>query len=299
MRRCDHRAADLLFFHVQERLGAEERRLVEEHLASCDVCRRRVELIAWVRQTSEEWGASLFEEHVPTEMLLAFCEAPEKLTPEQMSSVRTHLKICRSCSSEVEPLRQVEATLVGAGTERVPGPTKKASLWDALFRLLRPVRGLSPVPAYLVALVLLLPAISGVRHWLGRKPDVGAPEAVAVKTVLSPIFVRSGTQRGEEDLPVATVGESGEMSLILQAPIAEGGDFRYDVELLGPSGACLWRAEDVQSVDRFGTFVLLLQASKLPAGRYLILLHEKDAERRESLQTFRFPFRIDPTSESE
>jgi len=137
-----------------------------------------------------------------------------------------------------------------------------------------------------------------VRHWLGRKPDVGAPEAVAVKTVLSPIFLGSGTQRGEEDLPVATVGESGEVSLILQAPIVEGGAFRYDVELLNPSGACLWRAEDVQSVDRFGTFVLLLQARVLPAGRYLILLHEKDAEGRECLQTFRFPFYIEEAPKS-
>jgi hypothetical protein len=121
---------------------------------------------------------------------------------------------------------------------------------------------------------------------------------VAVKTVLSPVFLRSGTERGEEDLPVVTVGESGELSLIVQAPIAEGDVFRYDAELLGPSGACLWRAEDVQSVDRFGTFVLFLQASELPAGRYLILLREKDTEGRESLPTFRFPFRIGPTSPS-
>ncbi len=295
VRACDHPAADLLFSHARGKSSPDERRVVEEHLAICDTCGRRVELIAWIRRSSETWGAALFEEHVPSGTLVAFCETPEGLTPDQASSVRTHLEICRSCSSEVATLRQVSDALAGAPTDaRRKGRKARWTSWrGSLSSFLRPLSGVSPVPAYVLVLVLLLPASSGVRHWLDRERETAVPEALPFRTVTSPVFLGSGTERGDaEPTPVITAAESEEITLILQAPIVEGGAFRYDAELLGPAGESLWEQEGVQSIDQFGTIVLFISARELSPGRYAVQLHEMDAEGREDLQTFLYRFRV-------
>ena len=84
-----------------------------------------------------------------------------------------------------------------------------------------------------------------------------------------------------------------EFTLLFQAPIAEDATLRYDAELRDPTGGTIWEQEGVESIDAFGSFLVVARARNLTAGVYTLALHERDLTNGETRHTFRYGFRLE------
>jgi hypothetical protein len=286
---CSHETAEFQVDYVQGKLEPEKRRLLEEHLASCPDCAEQVEALGWIRQTAGEHGPALFESHPLPERLVAFSEAPASVGREESASIRAHLELCRACSEEIQTLAEVDATLGHPVRRRSESPW-----WESIADLVRGWGSLSPVPAYAAILLMLVPTWVGLRTWLA--PESTAPAPSGIRTVVDPVELRTDEERGAAGLATVVIRQGEEVTLVSDAPILEGGAVRYDARILGSQGELRWERNGMTSVDRFGTFLLFLDAHVLPPGDHVLLLEEQDLDRGVTRQTFRFPFRVETAS---
>lgn len=92
---CEH-TTQLLPWLLNGTLEPQEREEVRQHLRTCEQCRQALS------ENQTAWR--LFEEHLPTETLiaLAYGEAPVGLDP---ATVERHLASCSQCAAELELAR--------------------------------------------------------------------------------------------------------------------------------------------------------------------------------------------------
>lgn len=102
-----HQTTELLPWLVNDSLEGDEKRIVVEHLASCEDCRRELE------STIET--CHMLATHVPS---LALAEYAVGLTPSGVSQERIerHLAVCHSCNEELA-LAVSEEPAISEGVE--------------------------------------------------------------------------------------------------------------------------------------------------------------------------------------
>jgi hypothetical protein len=106
----------------------------------------------------------------------------------------------------------------------------------------------------------------------------------------SPVNLMAETERGATSLPTISAVSTGELTLLVNAPISTDPTLRCDAEHRDPTGEVAWRQEGVVSIDPFGTFVLILRTHDLEPGRYELALEERVIDGDEIRQVFRLPF---------
>jgi anti-sigma factor ChrR (cupin superfamily) len=294
---CDHPTAELLLPLAQGKLSAEEEVLAREHLVSCPLCRKRLEVLRWIKETAMERGSALFSDHPAPEKLVAFCESSPAASSDENASIRAHLELCQSCAAEVETLRKINASLAadtGHAADEAQTPQSFSGLSGILHRFRWFVMTGSPVPAYIVVLILIVPAYLGVRQLLAPGEPTGiVVDSTSIRAVDSPFRLSADGERGDQERPVFQVTKGSEFALLFEVPIAEDSNLRYDAELLGPERRRVWEQPGLESIDRFGTFLIVIGAPGLPSGAHTLLLHERDLRAGQIRHTFRFSFGLE------
>lgn len=154
---------ELAVWYPTGSLTADEKCLVEEHVAECDSCRN---LLHFVREFSED-VAEAFSPHPGADMLVLFAEDRDALSPEERKRVETHIASCRECRAEIGMLEIVEidagsegdrAVSRGSGAGRIKGKKGAGSSWWEIFSrvVLSPAAAAAYIVMILVAAGLLL-----------------------------------------------------------------------------------------------------------------------------------------------
>lgn len=231
------------------------------------------ELMQWMHEQGRQWGERLFEEHIPSHVLVAHAAGDPGSTEADRRSVERHLEICDDCREDLRMVREVRRDLAretprGRRPSRLPRPN---AAWAAAA----------------VLLVLLVPAVQGLRSWL--RPD---RTDTAVQMVSELIVLSSTTERSSTASPSIVTAARGRQWFELRVPILDRADVRYDGYLLDASNRVLWQKVDLRSRDDYGTFLVSLDTGAFEPGRYRWVIEEilPDGTSRE----FSLPFTLGP-----
>jgi hypothetical protein len=324
----DHPEADLIFLEVIGRLDEARRQHVEQLAAQDPTFRRHLEFARWLRQQVQDHPGVMFADHTPSDELVAWCDDPASLLSARAQRIEEHLVVCAACAAEVEIVRAVNADLARTSSVRATAIDAQDSAgWPSRWwARLAALRTLPPAPAYVALLVLLIPAIVGVRSWLspggpegtappgtlplgtappgtppsGTSPAASVPPAAAagagaLMALRAPVVLEAASARGVSapvELSVSGAGE--QVTLLVHAPISVEPGIRYDARLLGPAGQTLLRAEGLQSLDEFGTFAFVLRPTALAPGDYELTVDEVASATGQVRASFQATFRLRP-----
>jgi hypothetical protein len=164
-----------------------------------------------------------------------------------------------------------------------PGLSRLKDFW-----LLFPSWVASPVPAYVLLLLLLYPAYLGLIGIGGLNERLENLEAPALLS--PPVALESGRERGAEE-PRLQIDRSGEHRVVtFFVPIAPER-YRYRIELTRRGERAFFNA-DARSFDGIGTFALLLPEGALPAGSYVLRVEEVEKQSEEVANVIEFVFTL-------
>jgi len=170
--------AEMIPWYANGTLAEDERELVERHLAGCEACRARLDDARSFSRGMLSATATELREHVDPRLLTDYVERRGTLEPETVRWIENRLEACTTCREAHTRLVEVARALEGETAPVVERRPWLGGLWSLLAStVLRP----APALAYLVALVLLLPAL-----WLGRPSPMresiaAAPTRIAVE----------------------------------------------------------------------------------------------------------------------
>ena len=271
----------LLLGYTAGTLGAEESAQVDRHLSGCARCREMVreneEMIRVYRTVRIEAA------HPSAEVLTQLAEG---LSTPELSEARAHVDNCQECLEVVSVLARVDAEMEReepAGKPRGetsrPGTTRLKDFW-----LLFPSWLASPVPAYVLLLLLAYPA------YLGFVGMGGLETLEGPSLLVPPVTLESGAERGAE-APRLQIERSGEHRVVtFFVPIAPDR-YRYQIELTR-RGERIFINEDARSFDGIGTFALLLPEGALSAGSYTLRVEEVEKDGGEVANVIEFVFTL-------
>ncbi|HPF34295.1 zf-HC2 domain-containing protein [bacterium] len=211
----------------------------------------------WLDDAVRREGALMFSEHPESRILVLYADAAAELDAAERRSVDEHLRVCDACAEDLARLHAAAGELSGE-EPAVAGPGLRGRLAQLLTpRLLVPALALTTV-----AVLLLGP---------GGGEDPLRPVGRAV-------VLRAEVERGAA--PVAAPDVHGRVTLSFLLPDdGEGPMERCDVQVTDAAGRTVTRHADVPAFDAYGTFVLSLDASALPAGDYLLTARDRLGER--------------------
>jgi len=247
-------------------LSMDERRLVEEHVASCEAC---AESLRFAQEMKSALGSAITL-HPEPDVLVQFVEDADGLTPDERRHVERHLEFCRECRREVAILRRLE---------REPSAIERLWQW-ASASVLQPLPAAGYLAAAVVAVLLLAVRPGGDGgHLPSMTPEVASPGA---RSFAGPVLLLQGApraQRGEVqpevELPVWQ-GDREQLLLIefvdLGAPPAPEDRFTVRIES-AESGEPVWE-QDVRAesfIDNY-TLGLVLAPGSVPAGRQRVIV---------------------------
>jgi len=268
---CDDRP--LLLWYAAGALGEEEAARVAGHVEDCRACQ------ALVRENRELVQTYLSisrpeTQHFSVEALVRVAGGEEGAQP---TPLRAHLAGCEECRQIVSTLEKVQRDEQGGSwileTLAARLPVAWAGLSGGAW-----MRG--PLPAYLLALVLLYPAYLGL---VGRnEPSLLAP----------PIPIASETERGSGESTIRVETNGASTALTFFAPIAPDR-YRYQLDLRNEEGRRLFFSPDAQSFDGVGTFVLTVPSRSFRAGSYELRVEERERETGELANVYSFPFSVE------
>jgi hypothetical protein len=199
-----------------------------------------------------------------------------------VGDARRHLETCGECREIVSVLEKVQKEEEGASDAEPIGERVRA-VWADLDRFMKLGWMRSPVPAYLLALLLLYPAYRGL---------IGAGAQPTPQLLPPPIPIASETERGPAETPIRVEAGSERTVLTVFVPIAPDR-YRYRLELRTQQGRRLFVVDDAQSFDGVGTFALTLPKGFLGAGVYELRVGEWERDGTEPANEYVFPFSVE------
>ena len=281
---CEEEA--LLLWHAGEALGEAESRAVEQHLLSCARCQNRLaetkRLARLVRSTPAP-----AETHPSAEELARIAEGDEI----GLAVARSHVAACSECREIVSVVERVNRDLQEpAWLPGAPGAVvgRLAAAGKAFGELLRPWV-LSPVPAYLLALVLLYPAYLGLMGSSELRERLQALDSPQLLDVPLSLDTESERGSGVGSLRVERRGSRAVLTFLV--PIASER-YRYQIELLRGERRLFFET-DARSFDGQGTFALLIPQQTLSEGDYQVRVEELEKTSGARANLFSFPFRVE------
>jgi hypothetical protein len=143
----------------------------------------------------------------------------------------------------------------------------------------------APAWVYAALVLVLVPVAGGVGYWLRGKP----PDPMA-RPVPTPQRLFMTGERGEGSGNELVLPPRGPLAIEFHVPVLSDGSARYTAILQDAGGNEIWSGQDLESLDAFGTFLLLLDSPRLAVGEYRLRVIERDATSEETLQEFVFPF---------
>lgn len=253
---CAH-VAELLPWFLNGSLDAGERRAVEEHLESCEVCRREL--------ADTRFAGAVFGQHLSAETLVdyGFGRAPPDVG---VDVVEEHLATCPKCSAELELVRE-SAWRAGRDEARIlpfASPRRQTvprSSWAAL-------------AAGIVGVVA-----AGWMGWELRTASQRLEDPVLNVRVADAYPVDAVSRDRERPVALEIPAGTEKLVLLLQAPSAEEYP-AYDLELVDASGEVLFLGEGLLRQPE-GDFTVSLRTDDLPRELTLRILGRRGDERRE------------------
>jgi len=269
--------APLLLWYAAGALEEKEAAIVAGHVADCASCQ------ALVQENKElariYLAASARESHLSPETLLRMVS--DELGSD-VSDARRHLTTCGECREIVSVLERVEKEEERA-SEAEPLGERVRTVWAGLDSFVKLGWMRSPVPAYLLALLLLYPAYRGL---------VGGGVQPAPRLLPPPLPIASETERGPAETPIRIEAASEQTVVTVFVPIAPGR-YRYQLELRTQQGRRLFVVDNAQSFDGLGTFALTLPKGFLGAGVYELRVGEWERDGTEPANEYVFPFSVE------
>lgn len=269
---CTH-ATEVLPWFLNGTLGAEERRAVEEHLESCEDCRREL--------ADTRFAGDVFRRHLPAEALvdLGFGRTPADL---DAAALEAHLATCPKCSAELEMVRESAASASQDDRAALSRPEEARVLpFEPPRQEARRPRGALP----LWSRAALAAGIAGVAAagWMAKELAEVSRElrepAMNVRVVdAKPVgsVYRDGERPAAVEIPAA----AETLVLLLQGPFAEEYP-SYELELSGASGELLFRGAGLVRQPE-GDFTVRLETGSLPREELTLrVLGRRGEERRE------------------
>jgi hypothetical protein len=201
-----------------------------------------------------------------------------------VSDARRHLTACEECREIVSVLEKVQREEKGA-SDAEPFGERVRGVWAGLekLKLVGAAWMRSPLPAYMLALLLLYPAYRGL---------VGGGAQQTPRLLPPPLPIASETERGPAGTPIRVEAGSEQTVLTVFVPIAPDR-YRYQLELRTQQGHRLFSVEDAQSFDGVGTFVLTLPKGFLGAGAYELRVGEWESDGTGPANEYVFPFSVE------
>lgn len=273
----------LLLWHAGGALNEEESRVVAQHLERCARCRERL-------AETESLGRLFLatpapaEFHPTTEELAGIAEGDVS----GLALARSHVAACSECREIVSVVERVSRDLEGPAWLAVALGQRVPAAWRALREGLRPLT-LSPLPAYLLALILLYPAYLGIFGAAELRERVKALEAPQLLD--APLALDTESERGAGLGSLRVERSRGRALLTFFVPIS-AGQYRYQVELLTGRDR-LFVERDARSFDGRGSFALLIPEKTLEPGEYEVRVEELEKASGARVSLFSFPFRIE------
>jgi hypothetical protein len=265
----------LLLWYAAGALGDEESAQVARHVEDCPGCQT---LVRQNRELAQTYLSLSRPEarHLAADVLVGLASGEEGAGPTE---ARAHLAACDECRQIVSTLEKVERDEQDSSWILETLGARLRSTWAGITRgaWMR-----SPLPAYLLALVLLYPAYLGL---VGRSDDV------APRLLPPPVPVASETERGSGESPVQVEANGASTVLTFFVPIAPDR-YRYQLELRTKDGRRLFFSRDAKSFDGVGTFALTVPGRSLRTGSYELRVEEREREAGELANVYLFPFSV-------
>lgn len=260
----------LMLWFTAGALDQDEAAEIGRHVESCPRCRELVQENEWlVRSYLSEIAPPA--EHLPAEVLARIASGDEEMSSTEACA---HVTTCDECSEIVSTVRLVDEDH-GRG---ILGPLQNAWRSVSAWSLVR-----IPVPAYVFALALIVPAYLR----LVAEPRVELAPAL----LSSPVTIASELERGPGEVAIDVDLQGGRTVLTFFVPVAPER-FRYELELRTQTGRVLFTDRDATSFDGIGTFALSLPAGSLDTGDYEARIAEIGREAGELAETYVFPFSV-------
>ena len=240
--------------YAASRLDGPARAAVEAHLGECAACSDQADEMKGLVNVLLQDGEELFEPHPEPQELRAFAQGEMRAGADR---VARHLKICGSCDIQVDLCRRIPARATRAAT---------SSPWIGAGRG-------ALLAAAGIVLGLGLSAVIGGRdsQWSGpfhlpvlRLPARGQPPSTQVR-------VRPGQPQIVLAVPFQPLqGRPRDNHLRLQIRDAAGRSL-YELHATV--------AEMTAQAEASGVIPLMFPSSRLPAGRYEVLIENEDEPR--------------------
>ena len=263
-RRDDPEHSRLLLWQSAGRLGQDEARALDAHLAGCAACREEVDALRSVGECLRGPSVPGTDPHFEIERLLAYEAGASSQDPGLLALVEKHLDRCSSCRDEVEALRTARRIF--------PAPPEEHDEARSIRRPARPrwtgrLWAGAGIAAAIAAVAILIPLLR-------------TQEQALTEVTLTPV------ERGVDNAQVLT--GAGPWSVVVELPF-EGPDGEYAVGLVAASesGAPAIRRDLPPVSSRVGR--LRFQVPALPADRYVMQV--KSVGRQETA-VFEYRFRV-------
>lgn len=188
------------------------------------------------------------------------------LSEEDADRFEIHLLECQHCFAELKAFEEVADLL--RSDEEIRNLARQAaavqessadSFWTKLWRLLWPDVHLAfkPVLAYLVILLLIVPAYMGLRR--SRDRDVNQPQVITLLPEKSP---------GEEMFQ-ADVDHDGLLRFVFRDALVNRS---YLVSIESENGEMVYRNQDFNTFDDYGLGELIIPHAMMKPGCYKLII---------------------------
>jgi len=213
------RVEDQLDGYILGELSTQDKRLVDEHLETCDTCREKVALIASAARAAREQERAGLGYHLPAETIVDLAMDPDSVTPEERTEALEHLRLCEDCTKYYKIALEIAAEPVRTVAQETPG-REPEGFWNQL----RALFGRRWVPAWAAVALVIAVAVLLYKWEPGPRVDTGLEVAERIpEEVVQPIEEIEESPEAEAPGPDRTW-----RSLVAEAEIAasEGDDPR-------------------------------------------------------------------------
>lgn len=280
---CRDARADLLPLRVAGTIDEADLAALDAHLRTCGDCRIRLAHLEWMSAMGRRAGPELYADHVRPEELVAYVSRSTTLPEAAAAEIGRHIAACPLCAEEFGILHAVDHDLrQAAARESASAPSRRGG-W--LRRLWPTGGGFSP--AWVAAVLLLIPAAVGIRSWMGNDAP---PEQATPARVIAPRLLQPSTDRAQAALPEIAIPPSGTVPVLLATSLAPTPRTRYAITLFAPDGREVWSEPDLGASGELATFVVTLPASRLGSGIHRIELEERLADTDSVLTALTYRF---------
>jgi hypothetical protein len=278
---CSNKSiSERLPWYLTDRLSEKERKEVENHLGVCQKCRDDLNEMKWLSRSIKNASEGLYTEHILSEQLVLYAESQSELDTDDLTFIEDHLAECKDCQQELELLKKVNGSLQ-AGRKKSPIRTISQWLIDIL-----PEFAFKPAFAYIIILLLLYPAWLGIFRW--PKGKIPEPRMVQNNYELPPFDTRAEmTEEDEINIP----SQARIFSLSFNIPILSSEHIRYDAVIVDAQKKIIWRKNNIESLDEYGTFLLICDGKFFKVGAYSLIVEEINLELDQRQNEFVFPFK--------